>query len=132
MPYSGFLHFDLQQWIAANLKLCMLHVKLVVGTVPSSCLNPFLNFSACKLQTHLQIVSLCIVSAVSFTSGDDRACSLKLRIEWLKIMYMANWQCQGSTLRAVGRLWRVKMSLASEFEVSLASWRPEMIAEVFQ
>ena len=38
---------------------------------------------------------------------------------------------QGSTLRAVAGLWRVKITLASEFKVSLAGWQPEIIAEVF-
>ena len=34
-------------------------------------------------------------------------------------------------LRAVGRLWRVKKSMAQEYKVSLASWPLEILAEQF-
>ena len=37
---------------------------------------------------------------------------------------------QGSMLRAVGRLWRVKITMASEFKVSVASWPLKILAEV--
>ena len=51
---------------------------------------------------------------------------------YLLCFFHSNYRyVQGSMLRAVGRLWRVKISLVSEIKVSLASWRLENMAKVF-
>ena len=43
-----------------------------------------------------------------------------------------NTSNQGLMLRAMGRLWQVKISMASEYEVSVTSWPLEIPAEFHQ